>query len=311
MIRTRLKVVLGILPAAAVVLGFALPASAAPISVSGTTYLPDNGDSGNGAVSIWADDAFHRDLTVTAAPSVCSVPVTGLTCYVATISDSGTFTTRPGNGHAPNPNSVSDPGTNIAYPPVSGPFSGGGTYIFQTAATPAPANIPDVVNNHGSSSPPALHSTSDWFANAFASGTTFYNSDGQEVTLGGTNDTVLQNSWGWSYTSMTGAGKHTLAVDCESWTDSFANGAGDTPGDSNITGKQCAGTPKPHYTRVPDCLSRRVYICTGLLGGRGLGWVIENPRKPGVAYFVKGQTPDPGSVVLKGTVVHLNDVHKL
>jgi hypothetical protein len=308
MFRTCLKVAAGVLPAVAAVLAFALPASAAPISVSGTTYLPDNLDSGNGTAVVhgliggWAIDTFDRTLTVETSPAcTLDAPSAAYTCYSATISDSGTFTTLPGNGRAPNPNSVPDPGTNIAYPPVSGPFSGSDSYLFWATEAPAVANIADVVNNHGDVAS-GKDSTSGWYAQAFPVGTDF---------AAGNATGIEQDSWGWNYASVTGVGKHTLGVVCESWTDSYANGAGDTPADSNVTGKQCAGSPKPHYTRVPDCLSRRVYICTGLLAGRGLGWVIENPRKPRVAYFVKGQTPDPGAVVLKGTVVHLNDVHKL
>jgi hypothetical protein len=306
----------GLIAAVGLALGMSLPASAAT-TITGTTYLPANLDSGNGSATVnslqgaWAIDTFHRALSVTATPDACNDPINGLTCYTATISDTGTFETIPGNGHAPNPASTTDAGTNIAYPPVSGPLNGGATYIFETSATPAAANIPGVVNNDGHSPGPVADSTSDWFVNAFSGSATFYNSDGQIVTVGGANDTVLQNTWGWSYTSMTGAGKHTNAVSCESWTDSAANDAGALAADGNITGTQCAGTLKAHYVRVPNCLGKRVYVCTGLLGGKGLRYAVEHSRRPRTAYFVKGTSPDPRAVVLKGSVVKINDVHKL
>lgn len=306
----------GLMGSAGLAAAFALPASAAS-TVSGTTYLPANLDSGNGSATVnglqggWAIDTFQRTLSVTATPDACNDPVDGLTCYTATVSDTGTFEAIPGNGHAPDPASTTDAGTNIAYPPVSGPFDGGATYIFETSATPAAANIPDVVDNHGHSPSSVADSTSDWFVNAFTGSATFYNTNGQVVTVGGTNDTVLQDTWGWTYTSMTGGAKHTNAVACETWTDSAANGAGAEAADGNITGTQCAGALKPHYTRVPNCLSKRVYVCTGLLGGKGLRYAVEHPRKPHTAYFVKGTTPDPGAVVLKGSVVKINDVTRL
>lgn len=295
--------------------GFALTAtaaSAAPLTVSGTTFLPDNGDSGNSlSGNFWADDSFQRVLSVTATADACAVPVNGLTCYTATVSDTGTFRTIVGNGQAPNPSSTTDPGSNIAFPSVSGPFTGSATYIFQTSATPAAADIPNVTDNHGGHPSTGARSTADWFVNAFSSSTAFDNSAGLPVIIGGANDNVLQDTWGWTYTSMTGAGAHTNAVACESWSDSAANNAGLGASDGNITGTQCAGILKPHYVRVPDCLSKRVYVCTGLLGGKGLSYVVEHSRKPHTAYFVKGTSPDPGAVVLKGSVVKINDVTKL
>ena len=54
-----------------------------------------------------------------------------------------------------------------------------------------------------------------------------------------------------------------------------------------------------------------MYVCTGLLGGKGLRYAVEHPRKAHTAYFVKGTAPDPGAVVLKGSVVKINDVTRL
>jgi hypothetical protein len=304
----------GLLCSVSLAAGFALTAtaaSAAPLTLSGTTYLPDNGDSGNSlSGNFWADDSFQRVLSVTATPDACAVPVNGLTCYTATASDTGTFRTIVGNGQAPNPASTTDAGTNIAFPSVSGPFTGSATYIFQTSATPAAADIPNVVNNHGGHPSTGDDSTADWFVNAFSVSAAFDNSAGQPVTIGAANDDVLQNTWGWTYTSMTGAGPHTNAVACETWADSFSNGAGDTAADGNITGTQCAGTLKPHYTRVPNCIGRRVYVCTQLLSGRGLRWSLDTVRRAHTAYFVRSTKPAVGSVVLKGSTVNVQDVLK-
>jgi hypothetical protein len=294
-----------LLGSAGLAVAFALPASAST-TVTGTTYLPANADSGNGSGNsgTWAIDSFHRVLTVTESGACTNTVPEGYTCYSASIADSGTFRTVPGNGDAPNPASTTDPGTNMAYPAVSGPFTGSASYLFEADTTPAVANIANVVNNHGSPNPAGDDSTSLWFEQAFGAGTTFLNSDGT------TFSSAIANNWTWSYTTMTGGGKHTSAVSCESWTDSAANGAGALAADGNVTGKQCSGTLKPHYVRVPDCLSKRVYVCTGLLSGKGLRWVLDHKRQR-VAYYVKGTSPAPGSVVLKGTVVHLNDVHRL
>jgi hypothetical protein len=300
----------GLTAAVGLALGMSLPASAAPAAstaVTGTTYLPANADSGNGPGNsgTWAIDTFHRVLTVSQSGACTNDVPEDYTCYSAAITDLGTFRTAPGNGDAPNPASATDPGTNMAFPSVSGPFSGSATYLFEANTTPAVADIADVVNNHGNPDPAGDDSTPLWFEQAFGGGTTFLNSDGT------TFSSAISNNWGWSYTTMTGGGKHTSAVSCESWTDSFANGAGALAADGNITGTQCAGALKPHYVRVPDCLGKRVYICAGLLGGKGLRYVVEHNRKPRTAYFVKGTSPDPRAVVLKGSVVHLNDVHKL
>lgn len=221
----------------------AASAAGAVTNVTGVTYLPTNLDSGNGTAVVntlaggWALDKFHRTLTVTDS-SACTVVVSPFTCFSATVSDTGTFTTIPGNGHAPNPASTTDPGTNIAWPPVSGPFSGTASYLFEANTAPAPSNIRGVVNNSGF---PATgdNSTSLWFENAFSGGTAYKNADGTIFTG------AIQNTWGWSYTSQTGASSTTTAVSCESWADTAANGAGGTALDGNITGKQCAGTPIP------------------------------------------------------------------
>jgi hypothetical protein len=291
-----------------------LAANAATVSVTGTTYLPANLDSGNGTAIVnglqggWAIDTFHRTLTVTSSDAcTLDAPSASYSCYSATITDTGTFKTLPGNGRAPNPNSAADVGTNIAYPPVSGPFSGQDSYLFWADQVPAVANIANVVNNGGHVPALAIDSTSGWYAQAFPGGTNFAD---------GFASGIEQNTWGWSYTSMTGAGKHTNAVACESWTDDALplvggnDSAGNQPGNGNITGKQCAGTPKPHYTRVPNCIGKRVYVCTQLLAGRGLNWSLDTARKPRTAYYVRSTKPAVGSVVLAGTIVKIQDVLK-
>lgn len=250
----------------------------ASTSVTGVTWLPGNLDNGNGSANNggWAIDAFHRTLTVTADPTKCAV-VTGFTCYVASVSDSGTFTTLPGNGRAPNPDSTTDPGTNIAWPAVSGPFSGSADYVFLADKVPAVSDIPDVVDNHGAYPVTRPDTTSDWFVNAFPSTTVFDNSSGHLVTLGGPNDTVLQNDWTWSYTSQTGASATTTAVSCESWTDSYVNGGGNTAADGNITGKQCAGTPitSPDVTYTGPVVLRSNGQCLDDRLGGGVGSPVQ------------------------------------
>lgn len=223
--------------------GIALTAGAAnaTTNVTGTTWLPDNGDNGNGTGNggTWADDAFHRVLTVTDSNACSPAPLNGYNCYAATVSDSGTFKTIPGNGNAPNPNSTTDVSNNIAWPPVSGKFTGSGTYLFEANAAPAVALIANTQNNSGvyQSGATNKNSTSGWFRQAFGSTTTFLNSNGTSFTG------ALQNDWGWNYTTYTGASPSTTAVACETWADTAANGAGNTALDGNITGKQCPGAP--------------------------------------------------------------------
>jgi hypothetical protein len=198
--------------------------------VTGVTHLTNNGDSGNGAISTWADDDFSRTLTVTAS-SDCT-PVTGLTCYTATVSDSGSFTARIGNGDAPNPASTTDPGTNIASA-VTGSLKGSASYLFETAAAPNALNIPVNLDNDGVYQADGITSTRDWFENAFPAESAFYNSAGIALVNGAASDTALQDNWTWAY-----------STGCESWTDSSANGDGGEVGDGNITGTVCV-TPPP------------------------------------------------------------------
>lgn len=247
MLRSKLAAlaitVLAALGLAAAGTASAVPASAAT-NVTGTTWLADNGDSGNGSANsgIWADDAFHRVLNVTDS-SACTVVVSSFHCYAATVADTGTFRTLPGNGRAPNPNSVSDPGLNIAWPPVTGTFSGSVSYVFESDETPAEAAIPNTLNNSGTHPSSGPSSTSDWYLNAFSDTTLthFRQPNGTAEVNGG----ALQNTWTFSYTTMTGKDSTHNAVACEKWTDAASNSGGSTTDAGNVTGKQCAGTPIP------------------------------------------------------------------
>lgn len=200
---------LGLVTAALVAAGggAALAAHAAnpPAPITAVTHIQNDPDSGNGGT--WADDQITRTLTVTLdSPQPNGTPA-GALAYTATISDTGTFTTRPG---AFTPNQVV-PGQTIANV-VSGTLTGSATY---SVVAPA-ADVPDASNvlpalNDGGVAATGDRTTGDWPAQAFPV------PGSADVTLG---------AWSWTYTTAAG----------ETWTDASTNGYGDLLHDGNITG---------------------------------------------------------------------------
>jgi hypothetical protein len=187
-------------------------AAPVPTTVTATTHISNRPDSGNDGT--WAYDHLARTLTVTKA---AIQPSSTVTAYTATVTDTGSFSTVGGAG---TPNQFV-PGTKILHNGVKGDISGGISYtVTAPAADTLTGTVPATENDNFSTTGAGFTSTADWPELAFASKT------GVTVTEG--------SSWSWKYSTA-----------CESWTDSAANGDGNTASDGNITGQLCY-TPHPY-----------------------------------------------------------------
>lgn len=202
-------------------------ATATPLFTATTsvTNAPDSG--GNGT---WAFDTYQRTFSVYANPGGCTAmagfTTSADTCYSATVADTGTAETIPG-AYQPN---QGDPATaaKISEPSVTADMTGGAGYTFYApgADVPAAANVHQTVaDNYAAGT--GENTTDGWFMQAFPAG--------DSAVIGSINAT------GWSWTYATG---------CETWTDAWNNGDGQSANlstDGNITGLVCpaAVTPSP------------------------------------------------------------------
>jgi hypothetical protein len=230
---------------------------------------PDSGANGN-----WAFDNFARTLTVTPGAGCGTAPASGYACYDATITDTGTFTTRP-NQYTPDQDGPYA-GEHIVSPAVTGPMHGTASYQFWANTTPDAANVPAYENDHYAV-PSGDHTTPLWPELAFP------------VDTGFAGLPMIQNTWSWTYFSG-----------CEQWTDSAANGSGDVFGDGNITGARCVA--------LPDLLYVRVKTANAELAALGLHarWVPAlSLRIAGRPYNVKPPVQD--GMVPAGSTVNLRD----
>lgn len=203
-----------LVPAAIAALGAtSASATAVPTSVTAVTHVVDRPDSGNGGT--WAYDSFNRTLSVSvAAVQVPADTSAGLTDYVATVSDHGSFAAIVG---ADTPNQAV-PGLKVKHS-ATGSFAG--NYAFTITAPSADTLTGVVPKFENDAFGPPVVTTGDWPRQAFATTT------GVILTPG---------AWSWSYSTA-----------CEQWTDSSGNGYGNLPADGNITGKYCAA---PHVYDV-------------------------------------------------------------
>ncbi len=201
-------------PLAAV--GFAAGISTAASAAVGanttlTQHISNRADSGNGGT--WALDTFTRTLTVH------DLGPTGANGekFSATVVDKGTFITVPG---AKTPNQFV-PGTVLSHQ-VHGSFTGGQTFIVTAPAAADALKAAGVLaseNDHGSAAAPG-DATGVYPLKAFVTAPSAPN--------------ITPGAWAWKYSTA-----------CESWTDSSANGDGNTAGAGNITGKICTVHPAP------------------------------------------------------------------
>jgi hypothetical protein len=186
----------------------AAPAFAAtPASVTAVTHVVNRPDGGNGGT--WAYDTFTRTLVVTVAASQAGAPE-GDTAYTATVTDKGTFTAVEGSLTP----SQAVAGLKVAHA-VKGTIAGSISYTVTAPSTDAIASLATATENDDYAAPAAAGTTANWPERVFASAT------GVTVTEG--------SAWSWTY-----------ATACEKWTDSAANGDGNTAADGNITGRVCA-----------------------------------------------------------------------
>jgi hypothetical protein len=187
-------------------------AHAAPTTVTATTHIYNDPDSGNGGV--WATDAFNRAVTVSVAADQTGIPA-GSVRYTASISDSGTFVTHAG---ADTPNQYIA-GQKISHA-VTGTFSGSASYVIVAPSGDVLGSTFPADLNANNATLTGAQSTSDWPEQALTPDT------GASVTLG---------NWSWTYTDKAG----------ETWVDSSVNGDGNTVADGNITGLTVMPTKVP------------------------------------------------------------------
>lgn len=216
--------------------GVQLAASAAQASVplvTASTHITNNDDDGGNGY--WSVDDFTRTLTVSADPALAGVP-TGDTGYSATIADSGTWNGIVG-AFTPNQGASPVTGEQITHS-VSGQFAGSSSYEFYapTADVPSAANVAATLDDNFTKPTSGPDSTSSWYLQAFPAA--------DQASVAGPG---IQNDWTWTYKDK-----------AESWTDSFADGDGQsTPVslDGNITG---AVPVKPSTVILSDGKSKAV-----------------------------------------------------
>jgi hypothetical protein len=205
----------------------------APTTVTATTQISNRPDNGHGTPPRWAYDDFSRKLVVTvAADSACTSLPVGDTCYTATLTDTGTFSTILGAG------TPSGAGGQISHQ-LTGSLNG--TYSL-TAYAPAADLLTGTVpaTEDDSFTDPVVSSTA-WLTQAFATPA--------DVHVDG-------GAYSWKYKTT-----------CETWTDASTNSDG-TIGAGNITGLNfCAvssGSPIQVRNRATGrCLNENQ--ATGLL----------------------------------------------
>lgn len=224
---------LGIFGAVATATSASAATSIKASSVSGTTEILTNPDSGS-AGDNWGFDGttsnpLYRTLTVTPGTDCGTSPDEGLSCYDATISDAGGGITNP-NQLTPN-QAGSYAGLTENSPAVDYAMSGEASYNFWASESPSAPNIPSYHNFHYSDpSSTSEFNTNNWYELAFPSGTDFALNEGEGI----------QNNWSWSYNTCHGNG--------EAWVDAADNGDGGAIGDGNIQGLPCPAPVKTYDT---------------------------------------------------------------
>lgn len=229
---------------------------------------------------VWAVNAFTRTMTIFQDnnASDCNV-VPGFssatdTCYSGTVSDVGTAATQPGN-FQPNlgsTNQTNQDTNKILAPTETLSFKGSASYHFFIANTdvsagivPQSHNVPAGNVDLGSSvttvvgspngEPDVFAFTDSWFRESLAQ------ADWPKATG------VLDGAWSWTFGNT-----------CESWTDSFANGYGQSSPittDGNITGGTCPTPTGPvsnfgdevnHYGNGFDVFQQRQRVNQPVVG---------------------------------------------
>lgn len=199
---------------------FAATSQVSAVPVTAVTHEVNLEDTGHGTPPGWAYKDIDRALTVTPDGNLADcATLAGWnsaldSCYTATISDSGTFSTI---FDAKTPNQ-SVPGQQIAHV-VHGTVTGTYSYVLYapTADTFSAATVPANFNAGDTKPlPPALTSNDLWPAQEFEN----------SANVIGFGVVVKGGAYSWTYTTPAG----------ESWTDSSTNGDGNLVQDGNITG---------------------------------------------------------------------------
>jgi LPXTG-motif cell wall-anchored protein len=200
--KTLTYAVLPLAVAAGAVAAIAGPASAvASTCKTATTTLTDRPDSG--LHGDWAKDAITRTVKLCEAVPGVPGPDGGKSTYIASVADTGTFTTVAGKS----------PNAGVTLPAgIVGKLAGGYTATF--TATPAFATYQHVFDGKTYSGT-APSTTGDWVAKLW----------------GGEDFTSVTNLGGWTWTYWT------CSVDLAKATEKFVNAEAGNAGD--ITGIAC------------------------------------------------------------------------
>jgi len=191
--------------------GFTGPCSPGTGKQSAVTALTNRPDSGGGGT--WALDGKTPRTPLTRTLSVTLIShAAGVWDWQAAVCDGGSFTAIPG-ALAPN-QGPGHAGDVIAAPAASGSVTGTAFYQFSTdQPLSAARNLGVPASEDGAPVTPA-QTTPLWFEQAFPAGTTF-------------TGPGLLDTWSWTYTEGTFVPR--------SWTDSAADGDGQTPAAEQIT----------------------------------------------------------------------------
>lgn len=221
-------VALGIVSAAAFGSSASAVTSSASVIGPGTgwiysTSVQNRPDNGHGTPARWAYDNFTRKLTLTLAnPASCpGMPATGDTCYVATISDSGTFDAILGAGA---PAGTGGQITHSVHGTMAGTYNL--TAYAPDADDPNLGGTVPATENDNFTDPTGVHTTTNWLTQAFPT-------PGDVVVSGG--------AYSWKY-----------ADTCESWTDASTNNDGQDPSAGNITGLNFCAVASSNMVQVKN-----------------------------------------------------------
>lgn len=198
------------------------PGHSSPVTATATTRITNDPDNGHGTPSNWATDTITRTVTVTKGTQVaaagCGPGAGACYSYTASLSDSGTFVTKPGAG-TPNQSCAGCAGLLIKAPAVSGTIQGTYTVTFDASYPVADASLVARTHDDGGAPAAGVFTSTNWGQQFFPAGTHFGN--------------VVGGAYTWTYQVMTFRFPY---FSVQRWADSSSNSDGDSPGAGNITG---------------------------------------------------------------------------
>jgi hypothetical protein len=191
------------------------------------TGRPDSGDQGNN----WADDDFLAGLTerVTAQVPLSDCGGTSSTgaCYhvVATLRDSGTFTTIPGQ-LAPGTGGLNGGPVPQLAEAITGPMAGTVRYDFYSTWKTLNKGLAETQEADGGALPTGTQRTAMWPAQMFGKQARFYVAGAEQTRAAGSLETGF---FSFTYTAAASSDS-SCPLASSAWTDSSALGASGAAG---------------------------------------------------------------------------------